>query len=332
MVNQEGSDPARTKRARRKGLAAAVAAAAALTTGAVTPANAEAADTGTYPVINSGVAALANATVRPGTAPAGANDFSCRPSAEHPRPVVLVHGTVENMTYNWFSMSPRLANEGYCVFALNYGQDSGLGVGLPGAYPTGGSAAVPKSAAELARFVDRVLEATGSDEVDIVGHSQGGMMPRYYLKNLGGADEVNHLVALSPSNHGTDVHGLARLPGVPELLSAGLGDSVRDQIRGSDFLTDLNAGGDTVPGVEYTVIQTKYDEVVTPYTSAFLEGPDVTNVLLQDGCKLNATDHLGISFDRRAEQYVVNALDPANATQPPCVLSLPVNAASSAVR
>lgn len=300
-----------------------VLAAMALAAGPALPAAAADDD---LPVINSGLAAMANAAARPNSDPAGANDFSCKPSAEHPRPVVLVHGTAENMTFNWYSLAPRLYNEGYCTFAFNYGQDTGLGVGLPGAFPTGGTAAVPDSAAELASFIDRVRSATGSDQVDLVGHSQGGMMPRHYLENPGDAAKVGHLVALAPSNHGTDVDGLAHLPGVPELLRAGLGDSVRDQMWNSEFMGELNSGGDTVPGIDYTVIQTRYDEVVTPHTSAFLDGPNVHNVLLQDGCPVNATDHLGISFDRRAEQYVVNALDPGHATDPPCVPSPPVNA------
>ena len=53
----------------------------------------------------------------------------------------------------------------------------------------------------------RVLAATGAAKVDLVGHSQGGMMPRYYLKFLGGAALVNRLVALAPSNHGTTLDG-----------------------------------------------------------------------------------------------------------------------------
>ena len=54
------------------------------------------------------------------------------------------------------------------------------------------------SAAQLEAFVDRVLAATGAAKVSMVGHSQGGMMPRYYIQFLGGAGKVDDLVGLAP--------------------------------------------------------------------------------------------------------------------------------------
>jgi len=91
-----------------------------------------------------------------------------------------------------------------------------------------------------------------------------------------------------------------------------------DQIVNSRFLTTLNAGGDTVPGVTYTVIATKFDEIVTPFTSTFLTGPDVKNITLQDVCPRDISEHIAISFDNAALTLVSNALDPAHPRKVPC--------------
>src|ERR1700733_12478306 len=64
--------------------------------------------------------AFAATLLSPGTSPPGANNFSCQPSKAHPYPVVLVHGTFENMNDNWQAASAVLVNHGYCVFAFNY--------------------------------------------------------------------------------------------------------------------------------------------------------------------------------------------------------------------
>ncbi|WP_030625441.1 esterase/lipase family protein [Streptomyces sclerotialus] len=257
----------------------------------------------------------AAATASDATVSAGWNDYSCKPSAAHPRPVVLVHGTLGNSVDNWLALAPYLVARGYCVFSLDYGQLSGVPL-FHGLGP------VDKSAEQLSAYVDRVLAATGAAETDLVGHSQGGMMPRYYLKFLGGAAKVNALVGIAPDNHGTDVNGLTRLidqvPGAKKYLES-LAPGLNDQIVGSDFLNRLNEGGDTVPGVRHTVIATKYDEVVTPYKSQFLSGPNVRNVLVQDLCPTDVSGHLGIGLaDRVAFHEAANALDPAHATPTTC--------------
>ena len=272
------------------------------------------------PVIYNGV--LGYSHTSPTASPPGANDWSCQPSAAHPHPVVLVHGTFADRSNSWQALSPLLHNQGYCVFALNYGAHNGsetLGV-----YGVGD---IAQSAAQLDAFVDEVLAATGAAEVDLVGHSQGGMMPRYYLKELGGASEVNALVGLSPSNHGTTLNGLFTLgsffPGSNSLF--GNCPACEQQEAGSPFLTQLNSGGETVPGVSYTVIQTRYDQVVTPYTSAFLSGADVDNVVLQDQCALDLGDHLSMPYDHIAAADVLTALDPAHPVHPACTPVAPVS-------
>jgi triacylglycerol esterase/lipase EstA (alpha/beta hydrolase family) len=131
-----------------------------------------------------------------GVSPPGANDFSCRPTAAHPDPVVLVHGTLFDQTLTWNLLAPALERAGYCVFALDYGNR--------------GTQPIEQSAAQLATFIGRVLSATGAGRVSIVGHSQGGMMPRYYLKFMGGTAHVDKLIGLAPSIH-PDCTGLALL-------------------------------------------------------------------------------------------------------------------------
>jgi len=271
------------------------------------------------PVQRDFVSALTYAVAYPHASPAGANDWTCQPSAAHPLPVVLVHGTAENAYDNWAQLSPLLAQEGYCVFAPHLGgyEDTAFRALTD----------IPASAQELSDFVDRVLSATGAAQVDLVGHSQGGMMPRYYLKYLGGAPKVNKLIALSPSNHGTNAlivgQLVASLPVASQLVGLAC-LACEQQLIGSSFLRDLNAEGETVPGVAYTVIATAYDGVVTPFTNTFLRAPGVTNILLQSLCILDATDHLGISYDPIALQLVLNALDPQHARRPACVVVPPL--------
>ena len=220
--------------------------------------------------------------------PTVVNSRACRPPAQHPDPVVLAHGTFA-MT-SWHLIAPALARRGYCVFTFDYGN---LGTGE-----------IARSAREVAAFVDRLLALTHARRVSIIGHSEGGMMARYYVRFLGGAAKVSDLIGLAPSNYGT-TNPLA-------LEGAVLGcTACAQQVAiGSPLLARLNAGGGTPPPVDYTVIQTVDDEVVLPYTSAFLHGPAarVTNITLQRRCPGDVTGHLGIVTDPVALQWVEDAL------------------------
>ena len=276
---------------------------------------------GQLPVIYNGIYGLAQAS--PTASPPGANNWACKPSAAHPDPVILVHGTFEDMSDNWQALSPLLYDNGYCVFALNYGSYDGSG--SLGVYATG---YIESSAQQLSNFVAEVLAATGATKVDIVGHSQGGMMPRYYIKFLGGAAKVHTLVGLAPSNNGTTLDGLFTLASYFPGANAALADcpACAEQEAGSSFITKLNAGGETSPRVNYTVIESDNDEVVTPYTSAFLPAAsNVTNILLQDQCSLDQGEHLSMPYDHIADADVLTALDPALPQHPACTTVLPVS-------
>jgi len=220
--------------------------------------------------------------------PVGANDWTCRPTAARPTPVVLVHGTFGDRRSLLDRLSYRVKRAGFCVYSLDYG--------------TRATGPVEDSAAELAAFVDRVLAATGAARVSLVGHSQGGMMPRYYIKYLGGADKVDDLVGLAPSNHGT--FDTAAMGPTGTFCS-----SCVQQASDSPFLADLNAGDESPGPVSYTNVVTRYDEVVVPFTSGYLApDPAVTNVTLQDTCALDLTEHVNIPQDGPAIAWTLNAL------------------------
>jgi triacylglycerol lipase len=248
----------------------------------------------------------------------GTNDWSCKPTAAHPRPVVLVHGTLGNRSTNWQTYGPLLKNNGYCVFALTYGAT--LALPYPGAF--GGLGDIRDSAQELGVFIDRVLAATGAAKVDIVGHSQGTLMPDYYAKFLGGASKIDHYISLAPLWHGSGVTGSsASTPafgGDPLEL---IGPAFGQMSAGSSFIDEMRAGGVAVPGIDYLNIVTRYDELVRPYTSGI--EPGMTNVVLQDRCPLDFTEHFEMAADRNATLYVLNALDPAHPRPLTCSLVLP---------
>ncbi|MEU3459545.1 alpha/beta fold hydrolase [Streptomyces sp. NPDC006733] len=291
--------------ARRRGWAVGAAAATALALLVAAPS--ATASTPAYPVGDLGTA-VSNFVLSP-DAVAGANNWHCKPSPAHPTPVVLVHATFVDLGANWAVLSPTLANEGYCVYAFNYGM-TWLSAGR-----IGGLGDIPQSAKTLQSFVDTVLQRTGAPKVDLVGHSQGGLLPNYYIKRLGGAAKVRSFVALAPSNHGTTLNGIVTLG--QKLNVLGFANNVLGLLRlpglvqqevGSPFVQELFADGDTVPGPRYTVIETNRDTVVTPYTHAFLSGPAVRNVLIQDQCADDPVGHIGMFADGPALQNVLNAL------------------------
>jgi triacylglycerol lipase len=82
------------------------------------------------------------------------------------------------------------------------------------------------------------------------------------------------------------------------------------QAAGSELLARLNAGDGFPAPVDYTMIETRYDTVVTPYESAFAHGRGdrVTNVLLQDRCPGDLAGHLSITSDPVVAQWVEHAL------------------------
>jgi triacylglycerol esterase/lipase EstA (alpha/beta hydrolase family) len=307
---------ASSRRARRPAgrlIVAAAAAAAAVLGLAAAPASAAT----SYPVAPSIAVGIAAALLNPAESPPGANVAGCH-SAAHPFPVVLVNGTFGNAEDDFAALAPTLANAGYCVYTFDYGARSSQFVQSVGP--------VPQSAQTLASFVQQVLASTGAAKVDLVGHSQGGMLAEYYAKLLGGAPYVHDLVGLAPTTHGTTLDGLTSLaavfPGAGQVVGTACAACAEQEV-GSPVIQALDAGPIAQPGVNYTIIDTRNETVVTPVGSSFIDEPGVTNEYVQSFCPLDLVDHVDLSYDPVVFQLVMNALDPATASPPDCLHAFP---------
>jgi pimeloyl-ACP methyl ester carboxylesterase len=268
------------------------------------------------------VVLASQATGRAATVPsAGFNDWSCRPSAAHPEPVVLLHGLGGNGPGNFLALGPYLASAGFCVYAPTYGE------AIPGA-PVGGLAPIPQSATEIAAFIGQVLAATGAAKADLVGHSEGGFQALYGPKFVPGeAATVARVVALAPPAHGTTFAGLIAIadslgarPVTDAILAAGGCPACTELTTGSDLVARLDTGPVTQPGIAYTIIASTHDELVTPYGTEFVNEPGVDNETVQASCPLDPVGHIGLAYDADVAQLVRNALDPAHPVPVTCTV------------
>jgi pimeloyl-ACP methyl ester carboxylesterase len=218
-----------------------------------------------------------------------------------------------------------VAARGYCTFAPTYGAwDAFPGVG--------GLRPIAESAAQIKAYVQQVLAWTGAQQVDLVGHSEGGFQSLYVTKTQGIADRIATVVAIAPPTHGTTFAGLynlAYLFGQPER------DAVDQALRafGCPACSELGVGGAAEatltagpiaqPGVAYTVITSRYDELVTPTDTAFVREAGVRNRYVQDLCPFDPVGHIGEAYDLNVWRMVENALDPAHATAFLCTAGSP---------
>ena len=202
------------------------------------------------------------------------NDPSFTPT--HPTPVLYVHGI--NSRVNAFRQNAELLRDrGFWVWGYDYGDQIAPGFR--------GIGDLDEIVGDVAENVDKVLAATGADQVDIVAHSQGGLMTKLYIA-AGGAEKVRRVVAMGGNFHGTDFHGRVRwmsplLARVPLLGQLFLTRGAAQQLIGSPWSTERAGIPDTDPRVVYTSLYSPADTVVTPNSASHLEsvgGADVVNV------------------------------------------------------
>lgn len=150
-----------------------------------------------------------------------------------------------------------------------------------------------QTAGEYVVYAIRSLARRSGRKVDILGYSQGGMVPRWALRFWPDTRRLVHsFVALDPSNHGTlDANALCR----GQCSAADW-----QQAENSHFMGALNSFAETFPGIDYTVIYSHTDEVVVPNlnssgSSALHTGAGrIENVAVQQICPNDISDHLAM--------------------------------------
>jgi hypothetical protein len=225
--------------------------------------------------------------------------------AAGPAPVLLVPGTGSNPEHNFsWNWEPALTNLGISWCAVTLPGNALGDVQVAGEYVVNGI---------------RTMFQRAGRKISIIGHSQGGMLPRWPLRFWPDTRSmVDDQIGFAPSNHGTT--------GAETLCSISCAAADWQQSDKSEFIKALNSYQETFPGISYTEIYSHFDEIVTPNSddtgSSSLHGGGgaITNVAIQDLCPADPSEHLAIGTqDKVAYDLAIDALqhpgpaDPARA-------------------
>ncbi|KAG9229144.1 alpha/beta-hydrolase [Amylocarpus encephaloides] len=255
------------------------------------------------------------------------NDFDCR-STVHPNPVVLIHALSANPDVDLNLLQQDLKRKGYCTFSTIYGNHEHLAPWI------GGLTSMRDSSRTVAEFILEVADQTGSDKVDLVGHSEGGVMAFYVpMAHAEVAAKVAHSISLGPAIHGALYYGLANLWYAGGDVSRELASAML-RLLGCAACDDMAVGGDIynafkeaariVPaGIQATVIMSTKDTLVAPSVSR-VEEVGVRNLLVQDRCPEDPVGHAGLAWDTGVWDMIRNELAENYTAPVNCIQGLPV--------
>jgi hypothetical protein len=166
----------------------------------------------------------------------------------------------------------------------------------------------------------RRIHAESGRKVQVLGWSQGGTNPRWALRwwpDL--RQRVSEYVGIAPSAHGGRTVDL--------MCAYDCAPSLWQQRYQSNLVRAMNSGGETFPGIDYTVVWTHFEQFLTPAEATTIDG--ATNIATQDVCPANTADHISIGgYDPVAYAVVLDALthpgpaDPARIDPSVCTQTL----------
>ncbi|AGU15359.1 hypothetical protein CARG_06175 [Corynebacterium argentoratense DSM 44202] len=244
--------------------------------------------------------------------PQGTNNPECKVTPEHPEAIIMVHGTVSSFYGDYSNMGARLAQEGWCVFGIDYGAGPRSEDGF-------GWTSLTESVKQLDAAIAAARATSGAQKVSLVGYSQGSALARYWANKVDKGQHTATVVGIGTPTRGATVRGLTNLiPYLPpQVRDFALSPSLLDLVAGSEFVTMLNEGGETVPGVDYVTINSNFDEVVADLELKAVQGERARNLILQDLCPNTFTDHLYITYDPLTIDTVSRVLvDPDSGAAP----------------
>jgi triacylglycerol esterase/lipase EstA (alpha/beta hydrolase family) len=233
-------------------------------------------------------------------------------------PVLLVHGTFTNGAENYrWALAEALAADGFSPCWVTY--------------PNRGLDDMQVASEYVVHAIGRLAGVTGR-QVDVLGHSQGALLPRWAVRFWPETARANvdDLVLLAGPQHGTEAvqgYGLFGDQGrcQPQLCT----EAMWQFDTRAAFIAAMNSGQETFEEHDVTSIYTEFDELVRPVESAVLsdpvpETPNVVNILFQDLCPARPVDHASMFIDHVMYRLATNAFandgpaDPATITTVDC--------------
>lgn len=203
-------------------------------------------------------------------------------------PVLVVAGFTET-TNQLQTLLGNLKNAGFTAFGMQ----------LPSTNGIPGCGDIAQSAQAVANQARQVLSQTGASQLNVIGHSEGGLELRYYTKNLGGGAQVVRYVSLATPQHGTSQASGGFTFGC---------QAVAEMAPNSAFLNALNSPTDVPGPVVYTALATTKDTVVTPAPQASFLQNGGTNATVQQFCPNDNASHVGLLSDAPTFGLVRSAL------------------------
>jgi len=147
---------------------------------------------------------------------------------------------------------------------------------------------IPHFSKQLSDFIEDIALGEPDLKFDLVCHSMGGLVARYYIHKLGGNSRIKNLIGLGTPHYGSKLWGFA------------LGSSRLQLCPLNPWLKDL---AEYKPkGYKLTCIYSDFDELVIPYENACLPVFGVENIMI------NYIGHVGLIYNQGVIDLILKSL------------------------